>query len=140
MGVTTMHMSLSPHVCVKSHTMKMSPVLVLLTVFATAAVLAADPCGPKSQACCNPSITPPQLCPGGIPCESCGGSSACECPSHGPAPPSPSPPNDSRLTVVNGCNSGPIWIAHIVAGGVGPDPQDVVIPPGGSAQFHTGTP
>lgn len=31
-----------------------------------------------------------------------------------------------------------MWIAHIVAGAVGPDPQDVQISPGGSATFHTG--
>lgn len=40
--------------------------------------------------------------------------------------------------MVNKCKSNPLWIAHIAAGGVGPDPQDVKIPAGGSAQFHTG--
>lgn len=44
--------------------------------------------------------------------------------------------DDTRLTIVNGCNS-PMWIAHIVAGGVGPDAQDVKISPGGQALFHT---
>lgn len=40
--------------------------------------------------------------------------------------------------MVNGCNDGPIWIAHLVGGGVGPDPQDVRIASGESALFHTG--
>lgn len=31
-----------------------------------------------------------------------------------------------------------MWIAHIVNGGLGPDPQDVKIASGESAQFHTG--
>lgn len=44
--------------------------------------------------------------------------------------------SSKRLTIVNGCNS-PIWIAHIVGGMVGPDPQDVKISPGASAQFST---
>jgi hypothetical protein len=97
----------------------------------------AEPCNPKSSVpCCNPTFTPPQLCPGGIPCEPCGGSTACECPS--PPSPSPAPPqSDTRLTIVNGCHQ-PIWIAHIVGGGVGPDAQDVKIAPGGNSSFHTG--
>eukprot|EP00929_Paragymnodinium_shiwhaense_P109084 TRINITY_DN75458_c0_g1_i1.p1 TRINITY_DN75458_c0_g1~~TRINITY_DN75458_c0_g1_i1.p1 ORF type:complete len:302 (-),score=56.37 TRINITY_DN75458_c0_g1_i1:231-1136(-) len=41
-----------------------------------------------------------------------------------------------RLTIANACDK-PMWIAHIVTGQVGPDPQDVKINPGGSAQFHT---
>jgi len=103
---------------------------------------AANPCSSKSRACCDPSSTPDQMCPGGIACQPCGGGDSCECPSS-PAPsPGPPPANTSntRLTVVNGCKSGgPMWIAHIVAGGVGPDPQDVMIQPGESAQFHTGS-
>ncbi len=100
------------------------------------------PCGPKSSACCNPSSTPPQLCPGGIPCpKACGGSNACQCPS-APAPspgPAPGPSSDTRLTVINGCqHNGPLWVAHIDAGGLGPDPQDVKLLPGASARFHTG--
>lgn len=45
---------------------------------------------------------------------------------------------DRRLLVVNGCQSGPIWLAHIIAGAVGPDPQDVKIAPGANFSFHTG--
>eukprot|EP00418_Pyrodinium_bahamense_P086720 CAMPEP_0179072128 /NCGR_PEP_ID=MMETSP0796-20121207/31895_1 /TAXON_ID=73915 /ORGANISM="Pyrodinium bahamense, Strain pbaha01" /LENGTH=364 /DNA_ID=CAMNT_0020769279 /DNA_START=75 /DNA_END=1169 /DNA_ORIENTATION=- len=43
----------------------------------------------------------------------------------------------SRLKVVNGCSSAPIWIAKIAAGGIGPGPQDVKIAPGGSYDFAT---
>lgn len=45
--------------------------------------------------------------------------------------------SEKRLTIVNGCSGSPIWIAHIVAGSVGPDPQDVEISPGASAIFTT---
>jgi len=45
--------------------------------------------------------------------------------------------SSTRLTVVNGCTSRPLWIAHIVSNQVGPDPQDVKIVPGSSARFHT---
>lgn len=110
--------------------------VVFLGFVLTRPVLAANPCGPKSAACCNPFITPAQLCPGGIPCEACGGGSACECPNK-PTPPKPGPTSDTRLTIVNQCKSGPMWIAHIVGGGVGPDPQDVMIKPGDSVQLHT---
>jgi len=111
----------------------------MLGALLTGLALAAQPCGPKSQVpCCNPSTTPPQLCPGGIPCESCGSSSACECPSSPSPSPSPTPPkSDNRLTVVNGCHE-PLWIAHIEGGGLGPDAQDVKISPGGNSSFHTG--
>ena len=106
--------------------------------FAVGMGLVTQPCGPKSQACCNPASTPPQLCPGSIPCAPCGSGSSCECPSP-PAPsPSPVPPqSDTRLTVVNGC-AEPLWIAHIQGGGLGPDPQDVKLGPGGNHSFHTG--
>eukprot|EP00931_Biecheleriopsis_adriatica_P078651 TRINITY_DN5207_c0_g2_i1.p1 TRINITY_DN5207_c0_g2~~TRINITY_DN5207_c0_g2_i1.p1 ORF type:complete len:341 (+),score=48.11 TRINITY_DN5207_c0_g2_i1:65-1024(+) len=60
--------------------------------------------------------------------------------SPGPAPPGPSPPpgpvSMTRLTVVNGCSSEPLWIAH-EDGGSGPDPQDLKIEPSQSARFHT---
>merc|ERR1712039_329749 len=46
--------------------------------------------------------------------------------------------DDRRLVVVNGCNSGPIWLAHTVASAVGPDPRDVKIAPGARASFQTG--
>lgn len=100
----------------------------------------AQPCGPTSPVpCCNPSSTPPQLCPGGIACKPCGGSSSCECPSPGPTP-RPKPGSDTRLTMVNGCKDETLWIAHIEGGGVGPDAQDVRIAPGGNHSFHTNTP
>ena len=113
-------------------------VTLLLVVFTLQS--STKPCGPKSKVCCNPTINPPQLCPGGIPCEPCGGSIACECPSApAPSPHVPPPPkSNTRLTVVNACNNGPIWIAHIVGGAVGPDPQDVIINSGDNASFHTG--
>jgi len=44
--------------------------------------------------------------------------------------------SNTRLTITNACKS-PLWIAHLVAGQVGPDPQDAKINPGQSAQFHT---
>jgi len=43
------------------------------------------------------------------------------------------------LTIVNGCNSSPMWIAHIAGGDVGPDEQDVKINPGQQAKFLTAT-
>ena len=94
------------------------------------------PCGPKSHICCNPSIVPDQMCPFGIPCEPCGGGNACECPGAPGPSPSPSPTPTTRLTVVNGCKN-PMWIAHIDEGGLGPDPQDVMVMPGGRVQQHT---
>lgn len=94
-----------------------------------------SPCGPASAVCCDPNSTPQQVCPGGAVCEPCGGNN-CECP---PSPPVPTGSfSDTRLTIVNGCKKGPMWIAHIIGGGVGPDPQDVKIQPGESARFHTG--
>jgi len=39
------------------------------------------PCVAASVACCDPSSTPQQVCPGGQTCQACGGSQACECPS-----------------------------------------------------------
>eukprot|EP00928_Gymnodinium_smaydae_P087140 TRINITY_DN71470_c0_g1_i1.p1 TRINITY_DN71470_c0_g1~~TRINITY_DN71470_c0_g1_i1.p1 ORF type:complete len:310 (-),score=26.97 TRINITY_DN71470_c0_g1_i1:142-1071(-) len=46
-------------------------------------------------------------------------------------------PSTTRLTIVNGCETSSIWLAHMVAGSVGPDPQDVKIESGKSATFHT---
>lgn len=98
--------------------------------------------------CCNPYVTPAQMCPGGFACEECGGSAACECPGQPPppppGPPAPTPPpypavESKRLTVVNGCSSGSMWIAHIAGGGVGPDEQDLKISPGQQAKFTTST-
>ena len=87
---------------------------------AAAVLLAAKPCGPASKACCNPATVPAQLCPGGISCEACGGGNACECPtapSPGPSPgPSPAPASNTRLTVVNGCNSGPMCVRREESG------------------------
>jgi hypothetical protein len=89
-------------------------------VAAAAVLLAAKPCGPASKACCNPAIVPAQLCPGGISCEACGGGNACECPtapSPGPSPgPSPAPTSNTRLTVINGCNSGPMYVQRDESG------------------------
>jgi len=98
------------------------------------------PCSGTSAACCNPLSAITEFCPGGIPCEGCGGAGACECPS-APAPgpsPAPGPASASRLTIVNG-GSTPMWIAHIAGGGVGPDEQDVKISPGQQAKFMTST-
>lgn len=110
-------------------------------MFGTAAADSV-PCSSTSYACCNPFDNPTQYCPGNIACEACGGSNTCECPGQ-PAPgPTPPPYPDvglKRLTVVNGCSSGPMWIAHIAGGGVGPDEQDVKISPGQQAKFTTGT-
>lgn len=39
-----------------------------------------EPCGGHG-ACCNPLAMPKQMCPGGIPCRSCGGAGNCQCPS-----------------------------------------------------------
>lgn len=44
---------------------------------------------------------------------------------------------EERLTIVNGCQTSPLWIAHLSANQVGPGPQDVKIDTGGSARFHT---
>lgn len=44
---------------------------------------------------------------------------------------------ERRLTIVNGCPSHPMWIAHTVAGGVGPDPQDLRLEPGQAHAFVT---
>lgn len=113
----------------------------LVATFIAVALGAGFPCTPHSPVCCNPYTVPAQLCPGGVPCAACGGGAACECPSPGPGPvpPSPSPPiSETRLTIVNGCKRGPMWIAHDVAAGPGPDTQDVRIEYGGSGLFHTG--
>jgi len=40
-----------------------------------------------------------------------------------------------HLTITNGCQSEPAWIAHVAAGGVGPDPQNVKLQPGASYTF-----
>jgi len=66
-------------------------------------------------------------------------SGSCECPpAPAPAPPSPPGPfSAQRLKVVNGCSSQPLWIAHIAAGAVGPDPQDIRIDSGKSKRFQT---
>lgn len=45
--------------------------------------------------------------------------------------------SDHRLEIVNGCSSDPLWIAHIVSGGVGPDSQDNKLLPGKSKLFYT---
>lgn len=45
--------------------------------------------------------------------------------------------SNRRLTIVNGCSSQPMWIAHIAAGKVGPDPQDFKLLPGQSHDFIT---
>jgi len=42
-----------------------------------------------------------------------------------------------RLIIVNKCDKEPLWIAHMAAGTVGPDPQDVKIEPGKSHAFST---
>ncbi|CAJ1419909.1 unnamed protein product [Effrenium voratum] len=42
-----------------------------------------------------------------------------------------------RLRIVNACNRHPIWIAHAVGAGVGPDPQNVKIAPNGFHDFAT---
>lgn len=39
-----------------------------------------SPCVQGDKACCNPTVSPRQLCPGGAPCQACGGSQACRCP------------------------------------------------------------
>jgi len=112
--------------------------LALAALVATAAGQDFSPCVPGSSSCCNPLVTPAQRCPDGAPCQYCGGFAACECPgtpSPGPAPPSPT--NHKRVIVVNGCQSDPIWIAHIAANAIGPDPQNVKIEPGGSHRFTT---
>jgi len=44
---------------------------------------------------------------------------------------------EERLTIANGCQTSPLWIAHLSADQVGPDPQDVKISAGESARFHT---
>lgn len=113
---------------------------IAIAVFATHGLRSlADfvPCS-GTTACCDPNASPAQFCPGGIPCESCGGAGACDCPS-APAPgPAPGPVSLTRLTIVNGCQD-PIWIAHIAGGGVGPDEQDVKINGGQQAKFTTAT-
>ena len=48
----------------------------------------------------------------------------------------PFPPHPPPLSLLP--SPPPRWIAHIDAGGVGPDKEDVMIKPGESAQFHTG--
>ncbi|CAK0853345.1 unnamed protein product [Prorocentrum cordatum] len=40
-----------------------------------------------------------------------------------------------RLTIVNGCNTEPIWIAHLANTGVGPGAQNSKIEPGASFSF-----
>jgi len=42
-----------------------------------------EPCSSSSTACCNPHISPKQVCPGSakVKCEACGGGDACQCPS-----------------------------------------------------------
>ncbi|CAE7434087.1 TL1 [Symbiodinium sp. KB8] len=42
-----------------------------------------------------------------------------------------------RLRIVNGCNSQPMWIAHIAGASMGPDPQNVRINPGSFYDFET---
>jgi len=42
-----------------------------------------------------------------------------------------------RLRIVNGCDREPLWVAHIAAGIVGPDPQDVRIEPLAHYDFST---
>lgn len=49
------------------------------------------PCSDASKPCCNPYSKIPQLCPGNVPCQACGGAKACECQS-APSPPAPTPP------------------------------------------------
>jgi len=43
----------------------------------------------------------------------------------------------NRLTIVNGCPNHPMWIAHIVTGGIGPDTQDLKLEPGQQYSFAT---
>lgn len=122
--------------------MKSSISAVMFGTVALQYFAAADsvPCSATSAACCNPNSDIAEFCPGGIACEDCG-AGACECPS-APAPgpsPAPGPVSLSRLTIVNGCNSSPMWIAHIAGGDVGPDEQDVKISPGQQAKFLTAT-
>jgi len=38
------------------------------------------PCSAGEAHCCNPTVSPQQLCPGNVPCQGCGGSQACRCP------------------------------------------------------------
>jgi len=42
-----------------------------------------------------------------------------------------------RLRIVNGCEDGPMWIAHMAAGSTGPDLQDIKIEPGAHHDFQT---
>jgi len=122
-------------------TMSTWATLALAALVATRAVADFQPCGPSSTACCNPLETPAQLCPGGAVCQKCGSTPSCACPAApGPAPPpgpAPVPIVHKRITVVNGCKSAPIWIAHIASNAVGPDPQDVKIAAGESHRFTT---
>eukprot|EP00931_Biecheleriopsis_adriatica_P089632 TRINITY_DN63722_c0_g1_i1.p1 TRINITY_DN63722_c0_g1~~TRINITY_DN63722_c0_g1_i1.p1 ORF type:complete len:451 (-),score=62.75 TRINITY_DN63722_c0_g1_i1:210-1508(-) len=103
-------------------------------------------CCPDFKAHCAPRAAPPPahrigcdpksggLCPGGIACPADGW-----CPSN-PAPQrhlkSSGTTNPRRLKITNGC-SEPIWIAHIAAGGIGPDEQDKKLEPGQSFMFAT---
>eukprot|EP00930_Biecheleria_cincta_P070841 TRINITY_DN58433_c0_g1_i1.p1 TRINITY_DN58433_c0_g1~~TRINITY_DN58433_c0_g1_i1.p1 ORF type:complete len:387 (-),score=41.07 TRINITY_DN58433_c0_g1_i1:326-1486(-) len=76
------------------------------------------------------------LCPGGIPCPADGW-----CPIGSSVPTrhlQPGPISPNRLTIINGCSAS-LWIAHIAAGAVGPDPQDIKIEPGQSHKFITGS-
>jgi len=38
-----------------------------------------SPCSSTSTACCNPDISPKQICPSGAECQACAGGNACEC-------------------------------------------------------------
>lgn len=115
--------------------MSMFAASALAALVAARAAADFQPCGPSSASCCNPLLWPPQRCPGGSDCQYCAGAIACEC----PARPSTeaSRPSHKRIIVVNECRSEPIWIAHIAANAVGPDPQDVKIEPGESHRFST---
>lgn len=44
---------------------------------------------------------------------------------------------ERRLKIVNGCSNQVMWIAHMAANRVGPDPQDVKLRPGASYDFLT---
>jgi len=49
----------------------------------------------------------------------------------------PTAQDAKRLRITNGCSGEDMWIAHMAAAGIGPDPQNVRIKPGASYSFST---
>ncbi|GAB5360655.1 hypothetical protein AAMO2058_000645800 [Amorphochlora amoebiformis] len=43
--------------------------------------------------------------------------------------------SQARLTITNGCESAPMWIAHMAGAGIGPDPQNILLQSSKSYQF-----